>query len=273
LTATNSAGSVTRSVTVTVTSPPPPPPPPGTCPTLLTPPPPGYCTGKVITVTPTTFTGDYGSPAVAPGDVVVFEDGVYHRLGVVMYIRAIGNASRWITFVSRNRWGARISGNDNAAAEGISLSGANYIRVEGFEVYGVGNVGSPRGSSSGIDLYNMGGHAQIVGNHIHHVGRVCANPGNTNGQVGIFIQSGKNNGNIIIENNLVHDIGRFFVGENGCGNTTVSLDHGIYLNGSAGGGVGEGARATSPFATTFSTTHITAGAYNGILVRWQTSKL
>jgi hypothetical protein len=217
-----------------------PPPPPGTCPTLLTTPPPGYCTGKVITVTPATFTGDYRSPAVAPGDVVVFEDGLYHRLGVVMYIRAIGTASQWITFVSRNRWGAKMSGNDNAAAEGISLSGANYIRVEGFEVYGVGNVGSPRGSASGIDLYDMGGNAQIVGNHIHHVGRVCANAGNTNGQVGIFVQSGKNNGNIIVENNLVHDIGRFFVGENGCGNTTVSLDHGIYLNGSTGGGGGAG---------------------------------
>jgi hypothetical protein len=71
------------------------------------------------------------------------------------------------------------------------------------------------------------------------VGRVCANPDNTNGQVGIYVQTGKSGG-ITVENNLVHDIGRFFVGENGCGNTTVSLDHGMYLNGSTSGGGGAG---------------------------------
>jgi hypothetical protein len=131
-------------------------------------------------------------------------------------------------------------GNNNDAAEGITLKGADYVRIEGFEVSDVGNVGSPRGSASGIDLYDGGKHSHIVGNHIHHIGRVCANPANTNGQVGIFIQTGKNGGNIIVENNLIHDIGRFFVGENGCGNTSVSLDHGMYLNGGSGGGGGAG---------------------------------
>ena len=171
---------------------------------------------------------------------MVFEDGTYTNSGVVMTITGDGTPSQWVTFVSRNRWGAHMWGNDNDAAEGISLSGADYVRVEGFEVSDVGNVGSPRGSASGIDLYDGGYHSQIVGNHIHDIGRVCADPGNTNGQVGIYVQSGASGGNITVENNLVHTIGRFFVGENGCGNTTVSLDHGMYLNGSGGGGGGAG---------------------------------
>jgi hypothetical protein len=207
---------------------------------------PGYCTRNVISITPATFgSGVFGSGAgriaVSPGDVVVFESGTYTDTngdGAVLTIEGSGTPSQWITFVSRSKWGAKMWGNDNAAAEGISLKGASYVRVEGFEVSDVGNVGSPRGSSSGIDLYDGGKVSQIVGNHVHHIGRVCADPGNTNGQVGIYVQTGKSGGNIIVENNLVHDIGRFFVGENGCGNTTVSLDHGMYLNGSTGGGGG-----------------------------------
>jgi signal peptidase I len=213
----------------------------------MTTPPPGYCTGDVITITPSTFgSGVFGSGgiAVTPGDVVVFEDGTYTDAngdGAVMTITGDGTALQWITFVSRNRWGAHMWGEDNDAAEGISLSGADFVRVEGFEVSDVGNVGNPRGSSSGIDLYNGGWHSQIVGNHVHHIGRVCANSENTNGQVGIYIQSGNRSGDsITVENNLVHTIGRFFVGENGCGTTTTSLDHGMYLNGNTGGGGGAG---------------------------------
>jgi hypothetical protein len=220
--------------------PPPPPPPPGGCPTLMTSTPvPGYCTGQVISVTPATF--GTGTFAVSPGDVVVFEDGTYTDTngdGAVMRITGSGTSSQWVTFVSRTKWGAHMWGNNNDAAEGIVLQGADYVRVEGFQVSEVGNVGSPRGSSSGIDLYNGGKHSHIVGNHVHHVGRVCANPDNTNGQVGIYVQTGKSGGAIIVENNLVHDVGRFFVGEKGCGNTTFSLDHGMYLNGGSSGGGG-----------------------------------
>jgi hypothetical protein len=174
--------------------------------------------------------------------VVVFESGTYtdkNGDGTVMRIESAGTATAWVTFVSRAAWGAHMWGNGNAAAQGIALAGADYVRVEGFEVSDVGNVGSPRGSSSGIDLYAGGYHSQIVGNHIHHVGRVCADPANTNGQVGIYVQSGKT-GSVLVENNRVHDIGRFAVGENGCGNSTTSLDHGMYLNGSTGGGGGAG---------------------------------
>ena len=241
--ASNHSGRATLMASTDACSPPPPP--PSDCPTLMTPTPvPGYCTGRVITVTPSTFgAGVFGSGGitVSPGDVVVFAAGTYTDTngdGAVMRISGSGTATQWVTFVSQTKWGAHMWGNNNAVAEGISLDGANYVRVEGFEVSDVGNVGSPRGSASGIDLYNGGKNSHIVGNHVHHVGRVCADPGNTNGQVGIYVQTGVNGGGIIVENNLVHDIGRFFVGENGCGNTTVSLDHGMYLNGSSGGGGG-----------------------------------
>ena len=37
-----------------------------------------------------------------------------------MRITASGTASKWITFVSRTKWGAHMWGNDNEVAEGIS---------------------------------------------------------------------------------------------------------------------------------------------------------
>ncbi|HEX9704672.1 MAG TPA: choice-of-anchor Q domain-containing protein, partial [Gemmatimonadales bacterium] len=101
--------------------------------------------------------------------------------------------------------------------------------------------GSPvtgRGSASGIDLYDGGHDSQIVGNHIHHIGNVCTLSTNTNGQVAIFVQVP----NVTIEQNLIHDIGRFFPGENGCSYSGFTgyqtLDHGVYLNGGSPGADG-----------------------------------
>ena len=51
---------------------------------------------------------------------MVFEDGTYTNSGVVMTITGDGTPSQWVTFVSRNRWGAHMWGNDNDVAEGIS---------------------------------------------------------------------------------------------------------------------------------------------------------
>src|ERR671922_83608 len=131
------------------------------------------------------------------------------------------------------------------AAAVIGCGAARLGSVTGAAPSGVAYVGSPttgRGSASGIDLYDGGHDSQIVGNHIHHIGNVCTLSTNTNGQVGIFVQVP----NVTVEGNLIHDIGRFFPGENGCSYTGFSgymtLDHGMYLNGgSAGGGGGGGA--------------------------------
>ena len=171
------------------------------------------------------------------------EDGVWTDTdgdGSVVAINRGGTATAFVTFRSRNRWGAKLDGRNGEAAQGFDLNnGIGYVRIEGFEIFGIANVGTPRGSASGIDLYDGGHDSQMVGNHIHHIGRVCTNSGNTNGQVGIFVQQP----NVTVEGNLIHDIGRFFPGENGCSYTSdfhgyETLDHGMYLNGGSPGADG-----------------------------------
>src|SRR5919109_221583 len=183
---------------------------------------------------------------VNPGDVVIVGEGVYtddDRDGSIVRIRRGGRPNELVTFRAESRWKARLDGQGGRAANGIELDNdVGYVRIEGFEIYGVANVGSPttgRGSASGIDLYDGGHDSQIVGNHIHHIGNVCTLSTNTNGQVGIFVQVP----NVTVEGNLIHDIGRFFPGENGCTYARTfrgyeSLDHGIYLNGRSSGANG-----------------------------------
>lgn len=180
---------------------------------------------------------------VNPGAVVIVEDGVYtddDRDGAVLRIARGGAPNARVTFRAANRWGAKLDGENGATANGVDFDkGVGYVRIEGFEVLGFANVGTPRGSASGIDLYDGGHDTEIVGNHIHHIGRVCTNSGNTNGQVGIFVQQP----NVLIEGNLIHDIGRFSPGENACRYSASftgyrTLDHGIYLNGGSPGANG-----------------------------------
>ncbi len=182
---------------------------------------------------------------VNPGDVVIVEDGVYtdhNGDGAVFKITRGGTAGGKVTFKARNRWGAKLDGQNGTTANGIDFdNGIGYVRVEGFDIFGVANRGSPttgRGSASGIDLYDGGHTSEIVGNHIHNVGQVCTLSTNTNGQVAIFLQQP----NVTVEQNLIHDIGRFFPGENGCTYTGFTgyqtLDHGIYLNGGSPGADG-----------------------------------
>ena len=104
------------------------------------------------------------------------------------------------------------------------------MRIEGFEIYGMGNGGS--GGASGVELYAGGADSEVVGNNIHDIGRMCTDTGN--GQDGIFVQRPR----VLIEGNLIHDIGRFAPGENGCSPGTTGwrvLDHGIYADGDAPG--------------------------------------
>jgi hypothetical protein len=185
----------------------------------------------------------WAASLVNPGDVVVVGDGVYtddDRDGAVVRIARGGTAGNPIVFRAANRWGAKLDGENGRTANGVDVDkGVGYVRIEGFEISGFANVGAPRGSSSGIDLYDGGHDTEIIGNHIHHIGRVCTNSGNTNGQVGIFVEQP----NVIIDGNLIHDIGRFSPGENGCRYTErftgyQTLDHGIYLNGGSPGASG-----------------------------------
>ena len=166
---------------------------------------------------------------VNPGDTVIVRDGTYSNpsaSGVgskFIILTRGGTASNWVTFRAERTWGAIIDGLNNTTAEGWAFA-ANYIRVQGFDVKGF--------SDDAFSNYPGGQFLQIVGNRIHDIGRYCTDTGI--GRDGIFV--GKSN--ITIEQNLIHDIGRFGPGENGCNPTTQTYqnnDHGIYVDGDFGG--------------------------------------
>jgi parallel beta helix pectate lyase-like protein/uncharacterized protein DUF1565 len=164
-----------------------------------------------------------------PGDTVIVEDGVYTSSGSnqcggsVVCITRGGVAGKLVTFRSRNKWGAKINGQNNAEA-GFDFAGANYVRIQDFEIYGVANAG---GSASGVEVLNGGRFSEIVGNRVHEIGRVCTDT--SNGEVGIYI----NQSNVLLDGNVIHDIGRFTPGQNGCSPNSYyqNHDHGIYHSG------------------------------------------
>jgi hypothetical protein len=169
-------------------------------------------------------TVQHAADVVNPGDVVVVRNGVYTASGSVLDIERGGTAGNYVVFRAAVPWGAVLDGGQsdhtqpNGAENGIYL-GASFVRVEGFEIRNVWHDGvSP--SSSASDF-------QIVGNHIHDIGRYCETTG-----IGLsgmtFI-----NDNVVVERNLIHDIGRDSTGEHGCnpGNDYwQNHDHGIYLS-------------------------------------------
>lgn len=166
----------------------------------------------------------HAADLVNPGAVVVVRNGVYTRGGSVIDIERGGTAGKYVVFRAAVPGGAILDGGQtshiqpNGAENGVYL-GASFVRVEGFEIRNVWHDGiSP---ASGVSDF------QIVGNHIHDVGRYCETT-----DIGLsgmtFI-----NDNIVIEQNLIHDIGRDSTGENGCnpGNTFwQNHDHGVYLS-------------------------------------------
>jgi hypothetical protein len=164
---------------------------------------------------------------VNPGDTVIVENGVYTYSGsnpcgrTVVCLTRGGVSGRLVTFRSRNKWGAKIDG-QNTAGAGFGFGGANYVRIQDFEVYGVANAG---GSASGVEVLDGGRFSEIIGNRIHNIGRVCTDT--ANGQAAIYIKQN----NVLIEGNTIHDVGRLTPGQNGCSpsnNYYQNHDHGVY---------------------------------------------
>ncbi|MCU1309731.1 MAG: hypothetical protein JWO20_856 [Candidatus Angelobacter sp.] len=164
---------------------------------------------------------------VNPGDVVIVEDGTYSNAtqsGVgssLVNVARSGTRENYITFKARHRWSAVLDGLSNNTAEGWAFSGS-YIRVKDFEIKNF--------SDDAFSNYRGGQYIEIAGNHIHDIGRYCTDT--KIGRDGVFIS----NGNVIIEKNLMHDIGRFSPGEKGCAPSTTTYqnnDHGIYISGGA----------------------------------------
>jgi len=169
-------------------------------------------------------TVQHAADLVNPGDVVVMRNGVYTGGGSVLDIQRGGTAGNYVVFRAAVQWGAILDGGQtshtqpNGSENGVYL-GASFVRVEGLEIRNVWHDGiSP---ASGVSDF------QIVGNHIHDVGRYCESGG-----IGLSAMTFIND-NVVIEQNLIHDIGRDSTGENGCnpGNTYwQNHDHGIYLS-------------------------------------------
>ena len=166
---------------------------------------------------------------VNPGNTVIVEDGVYTYSGsnqcskTIVCLTRGGAPGQLVTFKSRNKWGARVDGQNGVAATGFGFGDANYVRIQDFEIYGVANAAS--GGASGIDAFNGGRFSEIIGNHIHDSGRVCTDT--SQGQNGIYIEQN----NVLVEGNRIHDIGRLIPGQQGCqpGNEFYkNHDHGIY---------------------------------------------
>jgi Right handed beta helix region len=171
--------------------------------------------------------------SVKPGDTVLVDDGVYTYSGpndcrgkVVVCVSRGGAPDNWVVFRSKNKWGAKIDGgNGNAGSGFIVRGGASYVRIQGFEMAGLANAD---GSAGGTALFDGGSYFQVVGNHIHNIGRVCTNT--SNGQSGIYIKAD----NVLVECNLIHDIGRLVPGQQGCQPNNKywqNHDHGVYHSG------------------------------------------
>jgi hypothetical protein len=168
--------------------------------------------------------------SVKPGDTVLVDDGVYTYSGpndchgkVVVCVSRGGATDNWVVFRSKNKWGAKIDGGDGKAGAGFVVQGgASYVRIQDFEMTGLANMD---GSAGGIDLFDGGSHFQVIGNRIHNIGRVCTNT--SNGQNGVFIEAD----NVLVEANLIHDVGRLAPGAQGCRPSNEywkNHDHGVY---------------------------------------------
>jgi hypothetical protein len=170
---------------------------------------------------------------VKPGDTVLVDGGVYTYSGpnncygkVVVCVSRGGAPDNWVVFRSKNKWRAKIDGENGKAGSGFVVrGGASYVRIQDFEMTGLANA---NGSAGGIDLFDGGSDFQVIGNHIHNIGRVCANT--SNGQNGVFIEAN----NVLVEGNLIHDNGRLTPGQQGCQPSNdywKNHDHGIYHDG------------------------------------------
>jgi hypothetical protein len=168
--------------------------------------------------------------SVKPGDTVLVEDGVYTYSGpnkcrdkVAVCISRGGAPDNWVVFRSRNKRAVKIDGGNGKVDSGFVVrGGASYVRIQDFEMTGFANA---NGSAGGIALFGGGSHFQVIGNHIHNIGRVCTNT--SNAQNGIYIEAD----NVLVEGNLVYDVGRLTPGQHGCQPSNEywkNHDHGVY---------------------------------------------
>ena len=163
----------------------------------------------------------YAASLASPGNTIILEDGTYTTTSPTFgALNRSGNSSAYITYKARNKGGAILDGRSNTTQFGFSVSGS-YINIEGLEIKNISDVGLIVGSgASYINLRDL---------NIHDIGRKC-----TDSNTGFGATYFTNSSNITVERCLIHDIGRFGPGENGCWPSTTNYkthDHGIYCDG------------------------------------------
>ena len=124
-----------------------------------------------------------------PQDTIYVDDGLYE--GPVVMTRS-GEPEAYITLKSMNKWGAKIAVNDGEGAQdGIKVA-ANYITVDGFELYdadpGEGHTGN------GVTIYHAH-HVNVLNNKIHDFGG--------SGVQGAFCD------HVLVENNVVYENAKY----------------------------------------------------------------
>lgn len=216
ITATSGGKSGTAAITVSST------PPPTGCATACHYVDPAGSDANPGTSTAPWQTIQHAADVMNPGDTVIVNDGVYTGGTSVVTISGSGTASAWLVFRAAHRWGAVIDGQNNSSTMGFNISG-NYVHVEGFEVRNTSRYGFEvyGGSETVAGIHDV----DVVQNHIHDIGHVCSD--DVGGRVGVDAYAD----NLTIERNVIHDVGRFGPGEQGCiPSTTVwqNHDHGIY---------------------------------------------
>ena len=169
----------------------------------------------------------HAANVVNAGDTVIVQNGTYScascigdNANLVNADRG-GNSSAYVTFQAQNKWGAVLDGLNNTTGGAFEVGG-NYIRIQGFEIKGFRDLG--------ISNYHGGQFMDVVENQIHDIGRYCTDT--TTGRDGIFLSQS----NVIVEQNLIYNIGRYSPGENGCAPTTryyQNHDHGVYISGAS----------------------------------------
>ena len=167
-------------------------------------------------------TVQHAADLVNPGDMVIVRDGVYTgSSSEVLAIGRGGTASNWVVFRAEHKWGAVLDGQGTPGVQGVSDAGvhfsASFVRVEGFEIRGMWHDGVDMGATDIV----------LSGNHIHNVGGYCESSG-----LGISAIAAYSS-NVVIEQNVIHDIGRLSPGQFGCSPSSdywQNHDHGIYLS-------------------------------------------
>jgi len=163
---------------------------------------------------------------VNPGDTVIVANGTYTDADgnkIIVLLQRSGSSGNIITFKAENKWGAVLDGQNNTADYCWMLDdNVAYIRIEDFEVKGC--------AKAGIWADHYVNNIYFYRNHIHDIGRLCTD--DAYGIAGYYMRSDAHH--ITYDSNLIHAVGRYHTGEQGCVNATKNYqnhDHGMYLCG------------------------------------------